>query len=672
MTSFDLGDPAFDVTSPAVHAARDASWYVETTWGWAVLRYAETSALLRDRRFRQGNARWPAQNGIHSGMFSDWWQETLLSLEGEDHARIRKLLMPAFRNRTIAAMRPRFEALAHELIDGFAPRGEVEFVSEFAEPYAARIICVLLGLPEEDWPQVAHWADDLGASFGINVAGHLPRIEAALAGLHGHLDEVVADRQAHPRDDLVTTLLQAQEADGLSRHELGVALVFLAFAGMETTRNQLGLALQTLLRHPDQWRLLGERPDLGERCVEEVMRVNPTVTWVTREALEDVDLPGPAHPPGRHRPDALPRGRHGPVGDARPVLRHHRAAPAPPRFRRRRAPLPGPLRRPHRHGRRPAPAGPADARCATGRARRVAAGVGQHRPGPVPDPLPRPAPGGQMIAVTGSTGTLGGLVARALAGSDFRINLRLLVRDPSRAPDIDCDVRVCDYADEEASVAALTGVDTLFMVSAAEAQDRREQHRAFIRSAARAGVGHIVYTSFSGAAPDATFTLGRDHHDAETAIRESGMAFTFLRDNFYVDVLPWFADAHGVIRGPADDGRVAAVARADVADVASAVLRDPGSHAGATYTLTGPEALTLTEVAARAGAVLGRDLRFEDETPEEAYASRAAAYDVERWQLDAWVSTYTAIADGSCAEVTDDVRRVSGHEARSLEQALTR
>ena len=84
---FDLGDPAFDVTSAAVHEAREQDWYVETTWGWAVLRYAEVSALLRDRRFRQGNARWPAQNGIHSGLFSEWWQETLLSLEGDDHAR---------------------------------------------------------------------------------------------------------------------------------------------------------------------------------------------------------------------------------------------------------------------------------------------------------------------------------------------------------------------------------------------------------------------------------------------------------------------------------------------------------------------------------------------------------------------------------------------------------
>lgn len=298
MTTFDLGDPTFDVTSPAVHAARDESWYVETTWGWAILRYAEASALLRDRRFRQGNARWPAQNGIHSGLFSDWWGETLLSLEGEDHARLRRLLVPAFRNKAIAAMRPRFQALADELVDGFAGRGEVEFISEFAEPYAARIICVLLGLPEDDWHQVAQWADDLGASFSIDVGNQVPRIEAALEGLHGHLDAVVAERQAHPRDDLVSTLVQAQEADGLSRHELGVALVFLAFAGMETTRNQLGLALQTLLAHPDQWRLLAERPDLGGNAVEEVMRVNPTVTWVTREALEDVELQGLRIPAG--------------------------------------------------------------------------------------------------------------------------------------------------------------------------------------------------------------------------------------------------------------------------------------------------------------------------------------------------------------------------------------
>ncbi|GAT74660.1 cytochrome P450 [Microbacterium hydrocarbonoxydans] len=295
----DLADTAFDVNSEEVHTARDDSWYAETPYGWAVLRYEEGTAVLKDRRFQQGNARWPAQNGIHDGPWQQWWAETLLSLEGDDHLRLRKLLGPAFRSGAIARMRPQFQALANELIDSFASRGEVEFVSEFAEPYASRILCLLLGLPDDEWPQVAHWADDLGKSFGINVRHDLPRIEAALEGLTGYIEKVIADRAENPRDDLVTTLLHAhEEDDALDRRELSVALVFLAFAGMETTRNQLGLALQTLLRHPDQWALLAAEPDLGGRAVEEVMRVNPTVTWVTREAIEDVDLFGLAVPKG--------------------------------------------------------------------------------------------------------------------------------------------------------------------------------------------------------------------------------------------------------------------------------------------------------------------------------------------------------------------------------------
>lgn len=289
----DLADPHFDVTSDAVHQARDESWFAETPYGWAILRFEEGTAVLKDRRFRQGNDKWPDQNGIHDGPWRDWWQETLLSLDGDDHLRLRRLLTPAFRSKTIEAMRPRFQALANDLIDGFAARGTVEFVTEFAEPYSSRILCMLLGLPDEEWPQVAHWADDLGKSFGIQVKRDLPRIEAALEGLAGYIEDVITDRQASPRDDLVSTLIAAHEgSDALSRRELSVALVFLAFAGMETTRNQLGLALQTFLQHPDQWALMAERPELGARAVEEVMRVAPTVTWVTREAREDVDLHG--------------------------------------------------------------------------------------------------------------------------------------------------------------------------------------------------------------------------------------------------------------------------------------------------------------------------------------------------------------------------------------------
>jgi NAD(P)H dehydrogenase (quinone) len=268
------------------------------------------------------------------------------------------------------------------------------------------------------------------------------------------------------------------------------------------------------------------------------------------------------------------------------------------------------------------------------------------------------------LAITGSTGQIGSLVAKHL----YDRSPLLIVRDLDRAPD---GYRHAEagYGDYEKSRAALEGIEELFMVSGAESSDRREEHRTFIRAATDAGVKYIVYTSFFGASPDATFTLGRDHAHTEDAIRESGMHFAILRDNFYSDLLPFFADENGVIRGPARDGRVSSVARSDVADVAAAVLRQPNEHVDVTYELTGPEALTLTEIASRAGAVLGRDLSFVNETVPEAYASRRQFSD-EHWQLDAWVSTYTAIANGEVARITDDVRQIAGHPARTFEDAL--
>jgi NAD(P)H dehydrogenase (quinone) len=208
------------------------------------------------------------------------------------------------------------------------------------------------------------------------------------------------------------------------------------------------------------------------------------------------------------------------------------------------------------------------------------------------------------------------------------------------------------------------------MVSAAEHPERVAQHRCFIDAAAAAGVSHLVYTSFYGAAPDATFTLARDHWATENHIRASGMAYTILRDNMYADFLPLLADEHGVIRGPAGDGRVAAVAIEDVAEVASVILRDPGAHAGAVHDLTGPEALTLREAAEVLSRAGGRTVVYEPETVEQAYASRAG-YGAPGWQVDAWVSTYTAIASGELAGVSDAVERLTGRPATSLVDMLS-
>jgi uncharacterized protein YbjT (DUF2867 family) len=247
---------------------------------------------------------------------------------------------------------------------------------------------------------------------------------------------------------------------------------------------------------------------------------------------------------------------------------------------------------------------------------------------------------------------------------------RLLVRDPTRAPELPGAAVVrAPYDDADAVREALTGIETVLMVSASESPDRVDQHRTFIDAAAAAGVGHLVYISFYGAAPDATFTLARDHWATEQHIRDRGLPGTFLRDDLYADFVPALVGPDGVIRGPAGDGRVAVVAQADIADAAVAVLRDPGPHAGRTYELTGPEALTLTEVAATVTAVTGRPVSYSPETVEQARASRAG-YDAPNWQLDAWVSTYTAIADGSLAAVTTAVPDLTGRPATPLAQVL--
>jgi uncharacterized protein YbjT (DUF2867 family) len=147
------------------------------------------------------------------------------------------------------------------------------------------------------------------------------------------------------------------------------------------------------------------------------------------------------------------------------------------------------------------------------------------------------------------------------------------------------------------------------------------------------------------------------------------MDFTLLRDNFYADVMPDFVGADGVIRGPAGDGKVALLAVDDVVDVAVTVLRDPSQHRDTAYPLTGPEALTLADVAAVISKETGRPVTYVDETLAQAYASRSV-YGAPRWQLEAWVSTYTAIAAGELAEVTTWVRDITGHAPRDLRKVL--
>ncbi|MFE2021283.1 NAD(P)H-binding protein [Streptomyces sp. NPDC059499] len=273
---------------------------------------------------------------------------------------------------------------------------------------------------------------------------------------------------------------------------------------------------------------------------------------------------------------------------------------------------------------------------------------------------------GPLVAVTGASGAVGGRVAGRLARTGGPV--RLLGRDPARLPRLPgADLAPpAPYGDGEAMRRALDGAHTLFLVSAHESPDRVGQHITAVDAAVAVGVERIVYVSFLAAAPDATFTFGRDHWHTEAHIRMTGVRYTFLRDSWYLAGLPAMTGADGILRGPAGEGRVSAVAHEDIADAASAVLLDEGvGHDGATYDLTGPEAFTLAEAAHELSRCTGRTIRYVPETREEAYASRAH-YGAEDWEVAGWVTSYEAIAAGEMAALSDAVPTLTGHPAKNL------
>lgn len=284
-----------------------------------------------------------------------------------------------------------------------------------------------------------------------------------------------------------------------------------------------------------------------------------------------------------------------------------------------------------------------------------------------PDPTRR-------IAVTGASGVLGGRVAARLSAAGAP--LRLVVRDPSRAPSLPGAEVVAapgGYADGAGLRTALAGADTVYLVSAAEAVDRLEQHRTAVAAAAAAGVRRIVYTSFLGASPDATFTLARQHAATEDAITATGMRATFLRHGMYADFVPFFAtleDGTAVIAAPGGEGRASFVSRDDLADVAAAVLlRDDDDLAGRTLDVTGPEALTLADAARVLTEVTGRPAEYRLQTEAQAWETRRPSGHPD-WEIEGWVSSYLALAAGELSPVTDVVPRLTGRPARTVAEHL--
>lgn len=269
-----------------------------------------------------------------------------------------------------------------------------------------------------------------------------------------------------------------------------------------------------------------------------------------------------------------------------------------------------------------------------------------------------------MILITGASGHVGGRIAELLANQGPE--LRLMVRNIKKAPRLPgTEIVQADYAEPQTLQKAFMGVDSAFIVSGyAIPGERAKLHNNAIDAADRAGVSHIVYLSFQGASAGSKFPMGRDHFQTEQHLKATGIAFTILRDNLYLDLLPEMFNENGILRGPAKDGSVAWVTREDVARVAVAVLKNP-VNMQRTYDVTGPESLTMAETVKRLSKMVGRSLKYDNESVEEGRNWRSQLG--PDWQVDTWLGSYLAIADGELEQASDTVLKITGNKPFDME-----
>ncbi len=329
----ELELPTLDYLDPALRGARfharmqellggfraNGGWLATGPYGYAVLDREAVEFFLRTRA-----AIFPGMTiaqifDVREGPLYEEMRRNILHINGPDHTRLRSLVNPALSPRAVERHRPAMRRLLEEIWSGFgpAPPGGVgvsgesgapgppgpptcEFVRDVAKPYPSQAIAHVMGAPLEDAPRLHHWSNWIQRQFdAISMTEQKPAIEQAVSEFYEYAWGLVRARREQPGEDLISLLIAAEEeGERLSDVECVNLVLNVLIGGVDTTQSQLAHAIRLLAEHPDQWQLLGERPELAAQAVEEALRYEPITPFTARILVEEVTFRDVTFPEG--------------------------------------------------------------------------------------------------------------------------------------------------------------------------------------------------------------------------------------------------------------------------------------------------------------------------------------------------------------------------------------
>jgi cytochrome P450 len=310
----DLELPVFDYTEPGLAgevyhqrlaAVRQQGWLARSPLTYVVLDRESGEFFLRSRQTAFPGREIADIFGVTGGRLREQIDANILNATGDRHRRLRALIGPAFTPRAADRWRPAMRGFLDELWRslGDVPSGEpagCEFVAAFAKPYPSLTIAAVLGAPPRDAEQLHEWSGWVQKQFDIRALATEPaRIERAVGELYEYVETLLERRRRDPSDDLISTLLAAEDEDGRLTHDECVNLVANVVAGgIDTTQAQLSHAMRLFAAHPGQWAALARDPGLVPAAVEEVLRFEPITPFTARICTDAIEHRGVLFPVG--------------------------------------------------------------------------------------------------------------------------------------------------------------------------------------------------------------------------------------------------------------------------------------------------------------------------------------------------------------------------------------